>query len=128
MNSDLRTPLSRARGLGSAKEGVHHFWAQRITAVALIPLVAWFAISLIMMSGADYAVVRAWIGSPAVMVLLVLTIVIGLHHGQLGLQVVIEDYVHNDGVKLALIVLVRFIAVFFGLAGIVAILRIGFGG
>ena len=128
MNSDLRTPLSRARGLGSAKEGVHHFWAQRITAVALIPLVAWFAISLIMMSGADYAVVRAWIGSPAVMVLLVLTIVIGLHHGQLGLQVVIEDYVHNDGMKLALIILMRFIAVFFGLAAIVAILRIGFGG
>ncbi|HZX88931.1 MAG TPA: succinate dehydrogenase, hydrophobic membrane anchor protein [Reyranella sp.] len=128
MNGDLRTPLSRARGLGSAKEGVHHFWAQRITAVALIPLVAWFAISLIMMSGADYAVVRAWIGSPVVMVLLTLTIVIGLHHGQLGMQVVIEDYVHNDGVKLALIVLMRFIAVFFGLAGIVAILRIGFGG
>ena len=128
MNSDLRTPLSRARGLGSAKEGVHHFWAQRVTAVALIPLVAWFAISLIMMSGADYAVVRAWIGSPAVMVLLVLTIVIGLHHGQLGMQVVIEDYVHHDGVKLALIVLVRFIAVLFGLAAIVAILRIGFGG
>ena len=128
MNSDLRTPLSRARGLGSAKEGVHHFWAQRITAVALIPLVAWFAISLIMMSGADYAVVRAWIGSPAVMVLLTLTIVIGLHHAQLGMQVVIEDYVHNDGMKLALIVLMRFIAVFFGLAAIVAILRIGFGG
>jgi succinate dehydrogenase / fumarate reductase membrane anchor subunit len=128
MNSDLRTPLSRARGLGSAKEGVHHFWAQRITAVALIPLVVWFAISLIMMSGADYAVVRAWIGSPAVMVLLVLTIVIGLHHGQLGMQVVIEDYVHHDGMKLALIVLMRFIAVFFGLAAIVAILRIGFGG
>jgi len=128
MNGDLRTPLSRARGLGSAKEGVHHFWAQRITAVALIPLVAWFAISLIMMSGADYAVVRAWIGSPVVMVLLTLTIVIGLHHGQLGMQVVIEDYVHNDGMKLALIVLMRFIAVFFGLAAIVAILRIGFGG
>ena len=128
MNSDLRTPLSRARGLGSAKEGVHHFWAQRITAVALIPLVVWFAISLIMMSGADHAVVRAWIGSPVVMVLLTLTIVIGLHHAQLGMQVVIEDYVHNDGMKLALIVLMRFIAVFFGLAAIVAILRIGFGG
>jgi succinate dehydrogenase / fumarate reductase membrane anchor subunit len=128
MNSDLRTPLSRARGLGSAKQGVHHWWAQRITAVALIPLVVWFAISLIMLSGADYAVVRAWIGSPVVMVLLTLTIVIGLHHGQLGMQVVIEDYVHNDGMKLALIVLMRFIAVFFGLAAIVAILRIGFGG
>ena len=128
MNSDLRTPLSRARGLGSAKQGVHHWWAQRITAVALIPLVTWFAISLIMLSGADYAVVRAWIGSPVVMVLLTLTIVIGLHHGQLGMQVVIEDYVHGEGMKLALIVLLRFIAVFFGLAAIVAILRIGFGG
>jgi succinate dehydrogenase / fumarate reductase membrane anchor subunit len=128
MNSDLRTPLSRARGLGSAKQGVHHWWAQRITAVALIPLVVWFAISLIMLSGADYFVVRAWIGSPVVMVLLTLTIVIGLHHGQLGMQEVVEDYVHNEGMKLALIVLLRFTAVFFGLAAIVAILRIGFGG
>ena len=128
MNSDLRTPLSRARGLGSAKQGVHHWWAQRITAVALIPLVVWFAISLIMLSGADYFVVRAWIGSPVVMVLLTLTIVIGLHHGQLGMQEVVEDYVHSEGMKLALIVLLRFTAVFFGLAAIVAILRIGFGG
>jgi succinate dehydrogenase / fumarate reductase membrane anchor subunit len=128
MNSDLRTPLSRARGLGSARQGVHHWWAQRITAVALIPLVAWFAISLIMLSGADYAVVRAWIGSPVVMVLLTLTIVIGLHHGQLGMQEVVEDYVHSEGLKLALIVLLRFTAVFFGLAAIVAILRVGFGG
>ena len=128
MNGDLRTPLGRARGLGSAKQGVHHWWAQRLTAVALIPLVVWFAVSLVMLSGADYATVRAWIGSPLVMVLLILTIAVGLHHAQLGMQVVIEDYVHADGVKLALIVLVRFLAVFFGLAAIVAILRIGFGG
>ena len=119
---------SRARGLGSARDGLHHWWAQRITAVALIPLVVWFAISLIMMSGADYNVVRAWIGSPVVMVLLVLTIVIGLYHGQLGMQVVIEDYVHSDGWKLAYIMSIRFIAALFGLAAIVAILRIGFGG
>ncbi|HTB35586.1 MAG TPA: succinate dehydrogenase, hydrophobic membrane anchor protein [Reyranella sp.] len=127
MNSDLRTPLARARGLGSAREGVHHWWAQRLTAIALIPLVVWFAISLVMMSGADYGAVRAWIGSPIVMVLLILTIAVGLHHGQLGLQVVIEDYVHGDGSKLALIVAVRFVAVLFGLAAIVAALRIGFG-
>ena len=127
MNSDLRTPLARARGLGSAREGVHHWWAQRLTAIALIPLVVWFAISLVMMSGADYGAVRAWIGSPIVMVLLILTIAVGLHHGQLGLQVVIEDYVHGDGSKLALIVAVRFVAVLFGLAAIVAVLRIGFG-
>ncbi len=125
---DLRTPLNRARGLGSAKDGLHHWWAQRLTAVALIPLVVWFAISLVMLSGADYAIVRAWIGSPFVMVLLILTIGIGLHHGQLGMQVVIEDYVHSEGVKLALIVGIRFLAVFFGLAAAVAILRIGFGG
>ena len=126
--SDLRTPLARARGLGSAREGVKHWWAQRLTAIALVPLVVWFAISLVMLSGADYDIARAWIGSPLVMVLLILTIVIGLHHGQLGLQVVIEDYVHGDGWKLALIVAVRFVAVIFGLAAVVAILRIGFGG
>ena len=126
--SDLRTPLARARGLGSAREGVHHWWAQRLTAIALIPLVVWFAISLVMLSGADYDIARAWIGSPLVMVLLILTIAIGLHHGQLGLQVVIEDYIHGDGWKLALIVTVRFIAAVFGLAAIVAILRIGLGG
>jgi len=125
---DRRTPLARARGLGLAKDGVGHWWAQRLTAIALIPLVVWFAISLVMLSGADYTVVRAWIGSPLVMMLLVLTIAVGLHHAQLGMQVVIEDYVGGDGWKLALIVIVKFIAVLFGLGAIVAILRIGFGG
>ena len=125
---DRRTPLARARGLGSAKHGVGHWWAQRITAVALIPLVVWFAVSLVMMSGADYSLVRAWIGSPLVMVLLILTIGVGLHHGQLGIQVVIEDYVRSDGLKLALIVLVKFIAALFGLGAIVAVLRIALGG
>jgi succinate dehydrogenase / fumarate reductase membrane anchor subunit len=125
---DRRTPLARARGLGSAKDGVGHWWAQRLTAIALIPLVVWFAVSLVMLSGADYTVVRAWIGSPLVMMLLTLIIVVGLHHGQLGMQVVIEDYVGSDGWKLALIVVVKFIAVLFGLGAIVAILRIGFGG
>ena len=125
--SDFRSPLSRARGLGSAKSGVHHWWIQRLTAIALIPLVVWFAISLVMLSGADYAVVRAWIGSPLVMVLLILTIGIGLHHGQLGLQVVWEDYT-DGGLRVVMIVLTKFIAVLFGLGAILAIMRIGFGG
>ena len=125
--TDFRTPLSRARGLGSAKEGLHHWWMQRVTAIALIPLVVWFAISLVMLSGADYAVVRAWIGSPLVMVLLTLTIGVGLYHGALGLQVVWEDY--TDGaLRVVLIVLTKFIAVLFGLGAILAIMRIGFGG
>jgi succinate dehydrogenase / fumarate reductase membrane anchor subunit len=126
--SDLRSPLARARGLGSAKHGLQHWWAQRLTAVALVPLVVWFAVSLVMLSGADYGGARAWIGSPFAMVLLILTIGIGLHHAQLGMQVVIEDYVGGDGWKLALIVIVKFIAALFGLAAVVAILRIGFGG
>jgi len=125
--TDLRTPLARARGLGSAKDGLHHWWLQRITAVALVPLVVWFAISLVMLSGSDYSAVRAWIGSPLVMVLLILTIAVGLHHGQLGMQVVYEDYTEG-GVRLALIILTKFIAALFGLGAIVAILRIGFGG
>jgi succinate dehydrogenase / fumarate reductase, membrane anchor subunit len=125
--SDTRTPLSRARGLGSAKEGVHHWWLQRVTAIALIPLVVWFAISLVMLSGADYAVARAWIGSPLVMVLLTLTIVVGLYHGQLGLQVVWEDY--TDGaLRVFMILFTKFIAVLFGLGAVLAIMRIGFGG
>ena len=124
---DRRTPLARAQGLGSAKQGVHHWWMQRLTAIALIPLVVWFAISLVMLSGADYTTVRAWIGSPLVMVLLILTISVGLHHGQLGLQVVFEDYT-SGAIRVAMIVLTKFIAILFGLAAIVAILRIGFGG
>ncbi len=124
---DRRTPLARARGLGSAKDGLGHWWVQRLTAIALIPLVVWFAISLVMLSGADYGMVRAWIGSPLVMMLLILTIAIGLHHGQLGLQVVLEDYT-NGAWRVTLVVLVKFIAVIFGLGAIVAILRIGLGG
>ena len=124
---DRRTPLARARGLGSAKEGVHHWWAQRLTAIALIPLVVWFAISLVMLSGAEFNVVRAWIGSPLVMVMLILTIGIGLHHGQLGLQVVWEDYTEG-ALRVVMIVVTRFLAVLFGLAAIVSVLRIGFGG
>jgi len=125
--TDFRSPLSRARGLGSAKEGTHHWWLQRVTAIALIPLVVWFAISLVMLTGADFAVVRAWIGSPLVMVLLTLTIGVGLYHGQLGLQVVWEDY--TDGaLRVFLILFTKFIAVLFGLGAILAIMRIGFGG
>jgi succinate dehydrogenase / fumarate reductase membrane anchor subunit len=124
---DRRTPLARARGLGSARDGLHHWWIQRLTAIALIPLVVWFAISLVMLSGADFNAVRNWIGSPLVMVLLILTIGVGLHHGQLGLQVVWEDYT-SGATRVVLIVMTKFIAALFGLGAIVAILRIGFGG
>ena len=118
---DMRTPLGKVRGLGSAKSGVHHFWMQRLTAVALIPLVIWFAVSLVMLSGADYGMARSWLSSPFVMVLLILTICIGLYHGQLGMQVVIEDYVGDKGTRtvaiVAAVVLVSLVPVVGGLLG-----------
>jgi len=122
----LRSPLGRVRGLGSAKDGTAHWWAQRLTAVALVPLILWFVASLCAMTGADYDAVRAWIASPLVAILLVLLIVAAFHHMQLGLQVVIEDYVHGEFCKIAGIVLVKFAAVALGVAAVFSVLKIAF--
>ncbi|MHA1564200.1 MAG: succinate dehydrogenase, hydrophobic membrane anchor protein [Alphaproteobacteria bacterium] len=124
----LRTPLARARGLGAAKTGVEHWWAQRWTALALIPLVIWFVISVITHVGAEHGVVVAWIGNPVTAVLLVLLIAAVFHHGQLGLQAVIEDYVPNEFVKLGSILAVKGGAILLSVAGILAVLRIALGG
>lgn len=124
---NLRSPLGRARGLGSAKEGVAHWWAQRLTAVALVPLIIWFVASICAMTGADYAAVREWVASPIVSILLVLLTVAVFHHAQLGLQVVIEDYVHREGCKIAGIVLVKFAAFALAVATILSIVRIALG-
>jgi succinate dehydrogenase / fumarate reductase membrane anchor subunit len=126
--ADLRSPLSRVRHLGSAKEGTHHWWIERLTALALIPLVVWFAVSIVLLSGADYVAVRTWVGSPLSMVLLVLTIGLTFLHGQLGLQVVIEDYIHVEWQKITLLILVKGAALLLAVIGIVAIARIAFGG
>src|SRR3546814_6816815 len=95
----MRTPLGRIRGLGSAKDGTGHWWAQRVTALALVPLTVWFVASVIGMAGADHASFVAWIASPLVAGLMILLIVATFHHAQLGLQVIIEDYVHDEGVQ-----------------------------
>ena len=124
---NLRSPLGRARGLGSAKEGVAHWWAQRLTAVALVPLIIWFVASICAMTGADYAAVREWVASPIVSILLVLLTIAVFHHAQLGLQVVIEDYVHREGCKIASIVLVKFAAFALAVATILSIVRIALG-
>jgi succinate dehydrogenase / fumarate reductase membrane anchor subunit len=125
--ADLRSPLARVRGLGSAKEGTHHWWAQRLTALALIPLTIWFVVSIIMLTGADHAAAAAWAGSLWPAALLILTIAMTFHHGQLGLQVVIEDYVHNEAVKLAMILLVKGLALLLSVVAIAAIARIAIG-
>ncbi len=125
---NFRTPLNQVRGLGSAKEGTHHWWLQRLTAVALVPLSIWFVASLISMSDADYVSVVMWLRSPLVTVLLLCLIWALFHHAQLGVQVVLEDYVHAEWLKIASIVTVKFAAVVLGLASAIAVLKVSLGG
>jgi succinate dehydrogenase / fumarate reductase membrane anchor subunit len=122
----LRSPLARVRGLGSAKDGTAHWWAQRLTALALIPLALWFCISVIAMSGADYATVAAWAGSPLVGGLLILLLGATFYHGALGLQVVIEDYLHHEMTKLVLLLLVKAASLVLALTGILSVLMLLF--
>jgi succinate dehydrogenase / fumarate reductase membrane anchor subunit len=124
----LRSPLGRVRGLGSAKEGTHHWWMQRLTAVALVPLALWFVASVAMMAGAGHSAFLGWVASPLVAILLVLLIVAVFHHAQLGLTVVIEDYVHAEGCRLACIVVVKLAAFALGVAAVFAVLKIAFKG
>ncbi len=120
----LRTPLARARGLGSAKEGVSHWWRQRLSGIALAPLGIWFVLALIPRIGADHEAIIAWMASPWVALMLVLLVVALLYHAQLGLQVVIEDYVHTEFAKLGLLIATKFLTVVLGLAGVLAVLRV----
>jgi succinate dehydrogenase / fumarate reductase membrane anchor subunit len=127
MKQELRTPFASATGLGSAKEGVEHWWAQRVTAVALILLGLWFVGSLIALAGADHLRVIAWLHGPLAALLTMLMLVAMFYHTALGLQVVIEDYVHSEGVKIAAIVALRLLCWALAAAGIFAVLRIVFG-
>jgi succinate dehydrogenase / fumarate reductase membrane anchor subunit len=120
----IRTPLGRVRGLGSAKAGVEHFWHQRLTAVALVPLTLWFVWSVARYAGAPYAEVLEFLHNPFNAALMLLFVVAGLYHMALGLQVVIEDYVHAEGAKLALVLLTKFAAFAAGTLCVVAVLRI----
>jgi succinate dehydrogenase / fumarate reductase membrane anchor subunit len=118
----MRSPLGRAVGLGSAKEGVEHWWLQRITAVALVPLVLWFVIAIIRLVGADVDSVRGWIANPLPAILLVLLLIATFYHAALGLQVVVEDYIHGELVKLGLVMVVRLGCFALAVAGIFAVL------
>lgn len=124
----LRTPLGRVRGLGSAKEGVHHWWAQRITAVALVPLTLWFIFSLASLAGADAAEAAAFVAQPLNAVLLLLLIAATFHHLHLGIQVVVEDYIHSELAKLAILIAVKLLAVALGVAAAFSVLKTAFGG
>jgi succinate dehydrogenase / fumarate reductase membrane anchor subunit len=122
----FRSPLGRAMGLGSAKAGFGHWWTERITAVALIPSSIWFIASLIAHSGSSYEAFIEWIGSPVTAVLMILLLITLFWHATLGLQVVIEDYVHS-GAKIWLLLATRFACFALAVAGVVATLRVAVG-
>ncbi|MEQ9608461.1 MAG: succinate dehydrogenase, hydrophobic membrane anchor protein, partial [Kiloniellaceae bacterium] len=103
--SDMRTPLGKVRGLGSAKDGTDTFWRQRLTAIANIPLLLFFVGLLIALNGAGYDEVRATLGNPFVTLVLILVLVSGFVHMRIGMKEIIEDYIHDEGVKIALVVL-----------------------
>jgi len=121
-----RSSLARAMGLGSAKEGVGHWWSQRVSAVALIPLTLWFVASIIAHTGSEYATFIAWLRTPIVGILMILLLIAIFYHTALGLQVVIEDYVHSSA-KFAALVAVRLGCFALAAAGIITTLRIALG-
>jgi succinate dehydrogenase / fumarate reductase, membrane anchor subunit len=123
----LRSPIGRVLGLGSAKEGVGHWWSQRVTAVALVVLTLWFVSALLRMGDLGYPAVTAWMSSPFNAVLLSLLIATATYHSQLGVQVVVEDYVANHGAKVVVLLLLNFLHVVAGALGVFSVLRIAFG-
>lgn len=128
MARQLRSPFDRTQGLGSAREGIAHWWMQRVTALALIPLILWFTASLIARVRSDYGALILWLRSPFTAVLMVLLLIALFYHMALGLQVVVEDYVHTDRIKMPTVVIIHLGCFALAAAGIIATLRIAFGG
>jgi succinate dehydrogenase / fumarate reductase membrane anchor subunit len=120
----LRSPLGKVLGLGSAKEGASHWWSQRVTAVGLVLLTPWFLLSLLALGDLSYASVVNWIGAPINAVLLSLLVVTLAYHAQLGLQVVIEDYVAHKGTRIVVMMIINFAMLLLGVLGVFAVLRV----
>jgi len=123
----LRSPLSRVLGMGTARQGVDHWWLQRLTAVALVPLSIWFLVSLLTLPSLDQATVSAWMAHSSSALLLVLLVLASAWHSRLGVAVVVEDYVHG-GLKAVTLVLFTFVHVLVAAAGVLAILRVALRG
>jgi len=122
----LRSPLGKVLGLGAAKEGAGHWWAQRVSAVALVLLTPWFLLALMAIGDLSYANVVAWIAAPMNTVLLSLLVLTVTYHAQLGLQVVVEDYVAGKGTRMVTMLVINFGLIVLGLLGVFSVLRIAF--
>ncbi|HEX6958476.1 MAG TPA: succinate dehydrogenase, hydrophobic membrane anchor protein [Ferrovibrio sp.] len=123
----MKTPLKRVRGLGSAKDGTQHFWIQRITAVALIPLALLMTGTVIRLAGADHATVAAAFHNPLIAIIALLAILAAFWHLKLGAQVIIEDYIHAEGAKLATLLAVTFAIFVVGGIAAISVLKLFFG-
>jgi succinate dehydrogenase / fumarate reductase membrane anchor subunit len=122
----MRSQLGRARGLGAARSGLAHWWMQRLTAIALVPLSLWFIASVLALGGASRAAMKIWVGHPINAVLLACLVIATFHHMQLGLQVVIEDYIHTERRKLAALLVMKAVTILLGLLSLIAVLRLTF--
>jgi succinate dehydrogenase / fumarate reductase membrane anchor subunit len=128
-HSSLRTPIKTARGLGSAHSGTHHFWVQRVSAVALIPLSIWFMVEILTnLLGADRAMVGMWFKNPLIALALAALMVGLFTHARLGIQTIIEDYIHGEAKKIAALLLLNLFTLGFGAASLMAIVRLHFFG
>jgi succinate dehydrogenase / fumarate reductase membrane anchor subunit len=124
----LRTPLDRVRGLGTAKDGTDHWWVQRLTAVALIPLSFLFVALIWSFSGADRDEVVELMGNPFIASVMILFVIAGIYHAKLGVQVVIEDYIHGEGLKIASLALLSLTSFALGTASVISVLILAWGG
>jgi succinate dehydrogenase / fumarate reductase membrane anchor subunit len=124
---NYRSPLARARGLGSAKEGVGHWWVQRLTAVALLPLLIWLVLALALLDDYGYMTLTNWVTQPVHAILLIVTVLALFWHSSLGLQVVIEDYIGAEGLRITLMIAVKFANILGAIISIFAILKIALG-
>lgn len=124
----LRSPIGKVLGLGAAGEGASHWWIQRVTSVGLLLLAPWFLISLLILGDLSYAAVTAWMAAPLNTTLLGLLLVTLVYHAKLGVQVVVEDYVHHEGCKLLLLLAIDFVLIALGVLGVISVLRVALVG
>ena len=123
----LRSPLGRVLGAGAAHDGVRHWWRQRLTSIALVPLTVWFVVSILTLPSLSYATLVAWMSQSSTALLLILLVLNAAWHSQLGVRVVIEDYVHGTGSRTLTLVIVTFAHVLIAAAGVFAVLRVALG-